>query len=85
MSILYGWFKDALLNMFNKSCYNKKKQGIGTEERIPIKIWLSHKNQPNMFQFNVWEGILCKKKWNCQMQSLRTIDISQAHSKENHD
>jgi len=61
MSILYGWFKDAFLNMFNESCSNKKKQGIESQEPIPIKIWLSHKNQPNMLQFNVWQGIFCKK------------------------
>jgi len=54
MSILYGWFKDAFLNMLSESCFAKRKQGIGTQEPIPIKIWLSHKDQPNMLQFNVW-------------------------------
>jgi len=54
MSILYGWFKYAFSNMFNESYCNKKEQGIGTQEPIPIKIWLSHKNQPNMLQFNLW-------------------------------
>ena len=46
-------FKDAFLNMFNESWCNKRKQGIETQEPIPIKIWLKHKNQPNMLQFNV--------------------------------
>ena len=85
MSILYVWFNNAFLNMFNEYCCNKKKQGIDTQESIPIKIWLSHKNQPNMLQFNEWQGKICKKKWHCQMQSLRTINIIQAHSKANHD
>ena len=44
MSILYGYIKDAFLNMFNESYRNKKEQGIETQEPIPIKIWLSHKN-----------------------------------------
>ena len=52
---------NAFLNMFNESCSNKKKQGIETQEPIPIKIWLSHKNQPNILQFNVWQGIIFKK------------------------
>jgi len=26
--------------MFNESCCNKKKEGIETQEPIPIKIWL---------------------------------------------
>ena len=46
-------FKDAFLNMFNESCCNKKKQRIETQEPIPIRNWLKHKNQPNMLQFNV--------------------------------
>lgn len=85
MSILYGWFKDPFLNMFNESCCNKKKQGIETQEPMPVKIWLSHKNQPIMLQLTVWQEIICKEKWNFQMQNLRTIDISQAHSTANHD
>ena len=43
--------------MFNESYRNKKEQGIETQERIPIEIWLSHKNQPNMLQFNVRQRI----------------------------
>ena len=46
-------FKDAFLNMSNESCCNEKKQGIETKKPIPIRIWLKHKNQPNMLQFNV--------------------------------
>ena len=46
-------FKDAFLNIFNESCCNKKKQGIETQKPIAIRIWLKHKNQPNMLQFNV--------------------------------
>lgn len=46
-------FKDTFLNMFNESCRNKRKQGIETQEPIPIRIWWKHKNQPNMLQFNV--------------------------------
>ena len=48
-----AYFKDAFLNMFNESCCNKKKQGIETQEPIPIRISLKHKNQQKMLQFNV--------------------------------